>query len=69
MIDTGSSYITGPASSISILMRMIGAVELAEGGVSSVHVMKSVTYIFLVQTPYKIWYAVAAQEQNTLRTM
>ncbi len=36
VIDTGSSYITGPASSISILMKTIGAVELAEGGVSSV---------------------------------
>ncbi|KAG9339723.1 hypothetical protein JZ751_023370, partial [Albula glossodonta] len=32
MIDTGSSYITGPASSVSILMRAIGAKELAEGG-------------------------------------
>uniref|UniRef100_A0A8C2DGT1 renin n=1 Tax=Cyprinus carpio TaxID=7962 RepID=A0A8C2DGT1_CYPCA len=32
VIDTGSSYITGPASSISILMKTIGAVELAEGG-------------------------------------
>jgi len=35
VIDTGSSYITGPASSISILMKTIGAVELAEGGVRS----------------------------------
>ncbi|RXN20202.1 renin-like protein [Labeo rohita] len=34
VIDTGSSYITGPASSISILMKTIGAVELAEGGQS-----------------------------------
>ncbi|XP_067251346.1 renin isoform X2 [Chanodichthys erythropterus] len=32
VIDTGSSYITGPASSISILMKTIGAIELAEGG-------------------------------------
>ncbi|XP_076847668.1 renin isoform X2 [Brachyhypopomus gauderio] len=32
MIDTGSSFITGPASSISVLMTTIGAVELAEGG-------------------------------------
>ncbi|KAL2103671.1 hypothetical protein ACEWY4_000539 [Coilia grayii] len=32
VIDTGSSYITGPASSISVLMRTIGAIELAEGG-------------------------------------
>ncbi|XP_026868025.2 renin [Electrophorus electricus] len=31
MIDTGSSFITGPASSVSVLMRTIGAVELAEG--------------------------------------
>lgn len=34
VIDTGSSYITGPASSISVLMKTIGAVELAEGGVN-----------------------------------
>ncbi|XP_035236985.1 renin-like [Anguilla anguilla] len=34
VIDTGSSYITGPASSVSILMRAIGATELAEGEVS-----------------------------------
>uniref|UniRef100_A0A7M4EVU1 renin n=1 Tax=Crocodylus porosus TaxID=8502 RepID=A0A7M4EVU1_CROPO len=33
-IDTGASYITGPAGSISVLMRAIGATELAEGGVS-----------------------------------
>ncbi|TSL97327.1 Renin [Bagarius yarrelli] len=32
MIDTGSSYITGPASSVTTLMKTIGAVELAEGG-------------------------------------
>ncbi|KAL4645977.1 hypothetical protein GN956_G9734 [Arapaima gigas] len=32
VIDTGSSYITGPASSVSILMKAIGAVALAEGG-------------------------------------
>ncbi|KAG5281798.1 hypothetical protein AALO_G00048940 [Alosa alosa] len=32
VIDTGSSYITGPASSISVLMKTIGATELAEGG-------------------------------------
>ncbi|MBN3273701.1 RENI protein, partial [Polyodon spathula] len=31
VIDTGSSYITGPASSVSILMETIGASELAEG--------------------------------------
>lgn len=43
MIDTGSSYITGPASSISTLMKTIGAVELAEGGVGSVYVIKYVT--------------------------
>lgn len=51
VIDTGSSYITGPASSVSLLMKTIGAVELAEGGVSSVHFMKlfkSVTYISLL---------------------
>ncbi|MBN3325215.1 RENI protein, partial [Atractosteus spatula] len=31
MIDTGSSYITGPASSVSILMKAIRATQLAEG--------------------------------------
>ncbi|XP_069489207.1 renin [Ambystoma mexicanum] len=30
-IDTGASYITGPASSVSVLMRAVGATELAEG--------------------------------------
>ena len=34
MIDTGSSYITGPASSVSELMTTIGA-QLDESGVSS----------------------------------
>ncbi|KAG9352789.1 hypothetical protein JZ751_017365, partial [Albula glossodonta] len=32
VIDTGSSYITGPASSVPVLMKAIGATELAEGG-------------------------------------
>ncbi|KAJ8258693.1 hypothetical protein COCON_G00177050 [Conger conger] len=32
VIDTGSSYITGPASSVSVLMKTIGATEQAEGG-------------------------------------
>ncbi|KAJ8400182.1 hypothetical protein AAFF_G00398760 [Aldrovandia affinis] len=32
VVDTGSSYITGPASSVSVLMKVIGATELAEGG-------------------------------------
>ncbi|XP_048873259.1 renin isoform X2 [Brienomyrus brachyistius] len=32
VIDTGSSYVTGPASSVSIMMKAIGAVESAEGG-------------------------------------
>ncbi|XP_062398185.1 renin [Sardina pilchardus] len=32
VIDTGTSYITGPASSISVLLKTIGATELAEGG-------------------------------------
>ncbi|MBN3303385.1 RENI protein, partial [Amia calva] len=31
VIDTGASYITGPASSVSILMKAIGATQLAEG--------------------------------------
>lgn len=33
VIDTGSSYITGPASSVSVLMKTIGA-DLDESGVS-----------------------------------
>lgn len=40
VIDTGSSFITGPASSVSTLMTTIGAVELAEGEVSFVYFMK-----------------------------
>lgn len=32
VIDTGSSYITGPASSVSLLMKTIGA-QLDESGV------------------------------------
>lgn len=34
VIDTGSSYITGPASSVSVLMKTIGA-QLDESGVSA----------------------------------
>nr|XP_009670611.1 PREDICTED: renin [Struthio camelus australis] len=30
-IDTGASYITGPAGPVSVLMKAIGAVEMAEG--------------------------------------
>ncbi|XP_029429998.1 LOW QUALITY PROTEIN: renin [Rhinatrema bivittatum] len=30
-VDTGASYITGPAGSVSVLMKAIGATELAEG--------------------------------------
>lgn len=33
-IDTGASYITGPAGPISVLMKAIGAAEMAEGEVS-----------------------------------
>lgn len=33
VIDTGSSYITGPASSVSALMKTIGA-QLDESGVT-----------------------------------
>jgi len=36
VIDTGSSYITGPASSVSVLMKSIGA-QLDESGVSLTH--------------------------------
>ncbi|XP_030329298.1 renin isoform X1 [Strigops habroptila] len=31
-VDTGASYITGPAGPISVLMKAIGAAEMAEGG-------------------------------------
>uniref|UniRef100_A0A8C3KI06 renin n=1 Tax=Calidris pygmaea TaxID=425635 RepID=A0A8C3KI06_9CHAR len=34
-IDTGASYITGPAGPISVLIKAIGAAELAEGEVSN----------------------------------
>lgn len=33
-IDTGASYITGPAGPVSVLMKAIGAAEMAEGEVS-----------------------------------
>ncbi|NXG31698.1 RENI protein, partial [Dromaius novaehollandiae] len=33
-IDTGASYITGPAGPVSVLMKAIGALEMAEGEVS-----------------------------------
>ena len=33
-VDTGASYITGPAGPISVLMKAIGAAEMAEGEVS-----------------------------------
>uniref|UniRef100_A0A8C8ALJ6 renin n=2 Tax=Neoaves TaxID=3078114 RepID=A0A8C8ALJ6_9STRI len=36
-IDTGASYITGPAGPISVLMKAIGAAEMAEGEVSKPH--------------------------------
>ncbi|NXB72271.1 RENI protein, partial [Donacobius atricapilla] len=34
-VDTGASYITGPAGPVSVLMRAIGAREVAEGEVSA----------------------------------
>lgn len=37
VIDTGSSYITGPASSVSLLMKTIGA-QLDESGVTTCNV-------------------------------
>lgn len=37
VIDTGSSYITGPASSVSLLMETIGA-QLDESGVTACNV-------------------------------
>lgn len=42
VIDTGSSYITGPASSVSVLMKTIGA-QLDESGVS-VHARNFVSH-------------------------
>lgn len=33
-IDTGASYITGPAGPVSVLMKAIGAAEMTEGEVS-----------------------------------
>lgn len=42
VIDTGSSYITGPASSVSVLMKTIGA-QLDESGVS-VHTCNMVSH-------------------------
>jgi len=33
-VDTGASYITGPAGPVSVLMKAIGAAEMAEGEVS-----------------------------------
>lgn len=33
-IDTGASYITGPAGPVSMLMKAIGAAEMTEGEVS-----------------------------------
>ncbi|NWW71856.1 RENI protein, partial [Climacteris rufus] len=33
-VDTGASYITGPAGPVSVLMRAVGAAEVAEGEVS-----------------------------------
>lgn len=34
-VDTGASYITGPAGPVSVLMKAIGAAEMAEGEVSN----------------------------------
>ncbi|NWR34292.1 RENI protein, partial [Tachuris rubrigastra] len=36
-VDTGASYITGPAGPVSVLMKAIGAAEMAEGEVSPPH--------------------------------
>ncbi|NXM00530.1 RENI protein, partial [Tyrannus savana] len=36
-VDTGASYITGPAGPVSVLMKAIGAAEMAEGEVSVPH--------------------------------
>lgn len=41
-VDTGASYITGPAGPISVLMKAIGAAEMAEGEVSKPPLPRSV---------------------------
>uniref|UniRef100_A0A8C4VGH2 renin n=1 Tax=Gopherus evgoodei TaxID=1825980 RepID=A0A8C4VGH2_9SAUR len=47
-IDTGASYITGPAGSIAVLMRAIQAAELAEGGYivdcDKVHLLPDISF-------------------------
>ncbi|XP_073175704.1 renin-like [Lepidochelys kempii] len=47
-IDTGASYITGPAGSIAVLMKAIQATELAEGGYivdcDKVHLLPDISF-------------------------
>ncbi|KAM6924672.1 renin [Xenentodon cancila] len=64
VIDTGSSYITGPASSVSVLMKTIGA-ELDESGYKvncgTVKMLPSITFhlggqeYFLTREDYILW--------------
>lgn len=42
-VDTGASYITGPAGPVSVLMKAIGAAEMAEGEVSKPPLPRSVS--------------------------
>lgn len=35
-IDTGAAYITGPAGSVSVLMKAIGAIQQSEGEVITI---------------------------------
>ncbi|XP_054653765.1 renin [Dunckerocampus dactyliophorus] len=64
VIDTGSSYITGPASSVSLLMKIIGA-QLDESGYKvncdTVKTLPSIAFhlgghqYFLTQEDYILW--------------
>lgn len=55
VIDTGSSYITGPASSVSVLMKAIGA-QLDESGVS-VHARNFVSHKREIKLQKRTWYS------------
>uniref|UniRef100_A0A3B1K1A8 renin n=1 Tax=Astyanax mexicanus TaxID=7994 RepID=A0A3B1K1A8_ASTMX len=61
VIDTGSSFITGPASSVSILMKTIGAVELYTVNCDLVMSLPSVIFHLggkeypLTQEDYILW--------------
>lgn len=54
VIDTGSSYITGPAASINILVKKFGATELAEGEVCSICSILHCTILYVVRANRKM---------------